>query len=46
MKIKRCSWHDNYWGNCYCFKCKDIKGVNKLGEPLMDIRSRLAPEEK
>lgn len=34
-------WHDNYWGNCYCEKCKDIKGKNKLGIILMKIREEL-----
>ena len=34
-------WHDNYWGNCYCEKCKDIKGENKLGIILMKIREEL-----
>lgn len=34
-------WHDNYWGNCYCEKCRDIKGQNKLGELLMKVRSEL-----
>lgn len=31
-------WHDNYWGDCYCDKCKDIEGQNKLGKMLMDLR--------
>ena len=31
-------WHDNYWGDCYCDKCKDIKGQNNLGKMLMDLR--------
>ena len=31
-------WHDNYWGDCYCDKCKDIKGQNKLGTLLMNLR--------
>lgn len=33
-------WHDNYWGDCSCEKCKDIGGKNKLGKILMDIRSK------
>jgi len=33
-------WHDNYWGDCSCEKCKDIDGKNKLGKILMDIRSK------
>lgn len=31
-------WHDNYWGNCYCEKCKNIEGQNHLGEILMYVR--------
>ena len=31
-------WHDNYWGDCYCQKCKDIEGKNQLGKLLMKIR--------
>ena len=31
-------WHDNFWGNCTCNKCKNIKGLNKLGKLLMFIR--------
>jgi len=31
-------WHDNYWGNCYCPKCKDIQGKNNLGKLLMKVR--------
>lgn len=32
-------WHDNFWGNCYCKKCENIKGENKLGILLMEIRT-------
>ena len=31
-------WHDNYWGNCFCDKCKDITGQNYLGKILMVLR--------
>lgn len=31
-------WHDNFWGDCYCDKCKDIPGQNNLGVILMEIR--------
>lgn len=34
-------WHDNYWGDCNCTKCKDIVGKNCLGEILMKIRDEL-----
>lgn len=32
------TWHDNYWGNCYCSRCKNILGKNKLGIILMQVR--------
>jgi ribA/ribD-fused uncharacterized protein len=31
-------WHDQFWGDCYCPKHKDIPGTNMLGELLMSIR--------
>lgn len=31
-------WHDNFWGDCYCPKCKEINGVNALGKILMQVR--------
>ena len=31
-------WHDNFWGNCLCSKCKYIKGRNNLGKILMKRR--------
>ena len=35
-------WHDNYWGTCYCNKCKNnITAKNKLGRILMDLRNDL-----
>lgn len=34
-------WHDNYWGDCNCPKCKDIPGKNCLGEILMKLRDEL-----
>lgn len=24
-------WHDNYWGNCSCNRCKNVPGKNMLG---------------
>jgi ribA/ribD-fused uncharacterized protein len=32
-------WHDNFWGNCECPKCKDIVGQNNLGKLIMEVRS-------
>jgi len=31
-------WHDNFWGDCHCKKCKDIEGQNHLGKILMRLR--------
>lgn len=35
------TWHDNYWGNCSCDKCKYITGKNMLGKILMRVREEL-----
>lgn len=35
------TWHDNYWGDCFCEKCKEVEGQNKLGETLMIVRKNL-----
>ena len=34
-------WHDNYWGNCICDKCLDIKGLNNLGRIIMNLRTEI-----
>ena len=34
-------WHDNYWGNCHCEKCKDVPGGNHLGMILMKVREKI-----
>lgn len=34
-------WHDNFWGNCTCSKCRSIKGTNMLGKILMEVREEL-----
>lgn len=34
-------WHDNYYGNCSCDKCKNIVGKNTLGKTLMKIRKEI-----
>lgn len=42
------SWHDNYWGDCFCDRCVDIPGKNTLGYLLMKVRTVLSqePEEE
>lgn len=37
------SWHDNYWGICYCNTCPG-EGRNKLGRSLMKVRKGLRVE--
>ena len=32
------TWHDNYWGDCSCSRCREIVGENHLGEALMTVR--------
>ena len=34
-------WHDNFFGDCYCEKCRDIPGENHLGRILMKVRDRI-----
>lgn len=34
------SWHDNFWGDCFCARCADKPGVNMLGELLMALRAK------
>ena len=44
--IEGTTWHDNYWGDCSCEKCKDIHGNNQLGKTLMQVREELRKEEQ
>jgi ribA/ribD-fused uncharacterized protein len=37
-------WHDNYWGQCNCLRCRHIAGRNKLGILLMQLRAELRGE--
>lgn len=34
-------WHDNYWGQCFCDKCKSADAYNYLGCILMTVRTSL-----
>jgi len=34
-------WHDNFFGNCSCEKCKSITGENHLGRIIMKVRKGL-----
>lgn len=34
-------WHDNFYGDCRCEKCKNIQGKNILGTLLMEERERI-----
>lgn len=35
------TWHDNFWGDCICDKCKHSEGKNNLGKLLMEIREEM-----
>lgn len=39
------TWHDNYWGVCYCIDCQDIMGKNHLGKLLMKLRTEFMEEK-
>lgn len=41
LLIENNYWHGNYWGNCLCSKCRQIKGRNQLGKILMKTRENL-----
>ena len=34
-------WHDNFYGDCRCEKCRNIIGENNLGKLLMEIREKI-----
>lgn len=44
--IEGTTWHDNYWGNCTCERCKYTEGKNQLGKILMRVRSELNKDEQ
>jgi len=35
-------WHDNFYGNCTCARCRDITGLNYLGHTLMSLRDQIS----
>lgn len=39
------TWHDNYWGRCYCSKCQLKLSRNMLGHILMETRELLQKEK-
>ncbi len=42
------SWHDNYWGMCFCRKCGEgkISGKNHLGQLLMKVRAECRNQQE
>lgn len=32
------TWHDNFYGNCTCARCRETLGLNHLGNTLMTLR--------
>jgi len=41
LLIEGNNWHDNFWGDCSCDKCKSKTGRNVLGKILMLIRTKI-----
>jgi len=39
--IETNTWHDCYWGECICDRCKDKTSKNALGILLMKVRQEL-----
>ena len=37
-------WHDNFWGECSCMKCRGKEQSNMLGFILMQVRGELLAE--
>ena len=37
--IEENRWHDNYYGDCICDRCKNTLGQNLLGVKLMELRN-------
>ena len=35
------NWHDNFWGDCGCNRCRSIPGQNTLGKLLIECRAAL-----
>lgn len=35
------TWHDNFWGRCFCDKCISVIGKNMLGNLLMEVRKEI-----
>lgn len=36
-------WHDNTWGMCSCYRCRNIASKNMLGKILMEVRTAHMP---
>lgn len=35
------TWHDQFWGTCFCEDCEEEEGQNWLGKLLMEVRDGL-----
>lgn len=44
--VEHNEWHDNFYGDCYCPRCKDIRGSNHLGNILTFVRASLKSVDK
>jgi len=41
LLVEENTWHDNFYGDCVCTRCKTIHGQNMLGRLLMETRKLL-----
>jgi len=41
LLVEENTWHDNFYGDCVCSRCKTIHGENMLGRLLMETRMQL-----
>lgn len=39
--VEHNTWHDNFWGDCRCPRCRGNRGENMLGRLLMALRAEL-----
>jgi len=45
--VEENTWHDNFWGDCSCQRCKNITGENMLGNLLRQcLKIRFTKEGK
>lgn len=41
LLVEKNTWHDNFYGDCKCDRCRNKPGKNHLGQILMKIRDEM-----